>query len=96
MARTRISTTVDARRLDDVRRRLGVPDSEIVDRALAVLVEQLDALHEQVALEEQPYEADPDLAWDAPPGPDLPYDGQVPAEVLELAAARRRAARGSR
>jgi len=44
------------------------------------------------ALESHPYEADPELAWEAPPGPDLPYEGAVPADVLRLAR-RRRAAR---
>lgn len=32
---------------------------------------------------------DPDLTWQAPPGPDLPYDGVVPEQVRRLAAERR-------
>lgn len=43
-----------------------------------------------MALHALPYEEDVELAWEAPPGPDLPYDGRVPAEVLRLAEARRR------
>lgn len=36
-----------------------------------------------------PVSDDPDLTWTAPVGPDLPYDGDVPAEVRRLAARRR-------
>jgi hypothetical protein len=36
------------------------------------------------------YEQDPDLSWEAPVGPDLPYDGDIPAEVRALAERRRR------
>ena len=72
------------------RRLASRPDSELLDRALAVLIEQLEAQRELTALADHPYEADPDLAWQAPPGPDLPYDGAVPAEVLKLAQRRRR------
>jgi predicted RNase H-like HicB family nuclease len=35
-------------------------------------------------------EDDPDLAWPVVPGPDLPYEGKVPVEVLRLASKRRR------
>jgi hypothetical protein len=90
MTRVRISTTVDAQRLATVRQLLGANDSQIVDRALAALIEQLEAEAEAAALTADPYEDDPDLAWEAPPGPDLPYDGEVPADVLRLAAQRRR------
>lgn len=45
---------------------------------------------ERAALVARPYEDDPDLAWQAPGSPGLPYEGEVPAEVLALAAARRR------
>lgn len=87
MSRVRISTTVDAERLARLRRLLQVSDSRLVDRALAALVEDL----EREALERYPYDHDPDLSWVAPPLPALPYDGGVPASVLELAEARRRA-----
>lgn len=90
MVRMRISTTVDAQRLATARQLLGTSDSQIVDRALAALIEQLEAHAEQAALTAHPYEDDPDLAWDAPPGPDLPYEAEVPSDVLRLAAQRRR------
>lgn len=89
MSRARISTTVDARRLAEVRRRLQTSDSEIVDQALAMLLEALEADDEVRALTEHPYEQDPDLAWEAPSGPVLPWNGDVPQEVLDLAAERR-------
>lgn len=91
MARTRISTTVDRDRLDEARRRLGTSDSELIDEALAVLLRELDAEDELAALDRSPYEADPDLQWHAPPGPPLPYDGDVPPEVEALARERRAA-----
>jgi hypothetical protein len=69
---------------------LGTNDSQILDRALAALIEQLEGEQELAALAALPYEDDPDLAWPVVPGPDLPYDGEVPAEVLRLAAKRRR------
>lgn len=68
---------------------LGSTDSQIVDRALGCLAAELEALAEIAALESHPYENDPDLAWEAPAGPDLPYDGEVPQEALDLAASRR-------
>ena len=68
---------------------LRVPDSQLVDRALESLAKELEAQAELAALDAHPYEGDPDLAWDAPPGPDLPYDGDVPKEVLDLAVRRR-------
>ncbi|MGH8992678.1 MAG: hypothetical protein ACRDYV_18780 [Acidimicrobiia bacterium] len=86
----RISTTVDAQRLATVRRLMPVTDSQIIDRALTALLEQLEAERELAALSAAPYESDPEVAWAAPTGPDLPYDGKVPAEVLRLAAKRRR------
>lgn len=90
MRRERISTTVDSVQLATARRLLGVRDSELFDRALEALVRQELARRELEALEAHPYEEDPDLAWEAPPGPDLPYDGEIPAEVRRLAARRRR------
>lgn len=89
MSRTRISTTVDAERLARCRAALGVSDSELLDRALAALLRELVGAHERRALEAAPYEDDPELAWQAPPGPDLPYDGPVPEEAMRLAAQRR-------
>lgn len=89
MARTRISTTVDADRLEQARRTLDVPDSTLMDRALGALLREVSGEHERRALTEQPYEDDPDLTWQAPPGPDLPYDGVVPEQVRRLAAQRR-------
>ncbi len=91
MARTRISTTVDGDRLARARRLFGGPDSELIDRALVLLLRRLDAEREVAAITAAPYEDDPELAWTAPPGPDLPYDGEVPAEVARLAAERRAA-----
>lgn len=90
MSRVRISTTVDARYLEAARRLLPVADSRLLDRALASLVEQLEGERELAALAHHPYEDDPDLAWQAPPGPDLPFDGAVPPDVISLAQRRRR------
>lgn len=89
MSRTRISTTVDAERIARCRGALGVSDSELLDRALAALLRELVGAHERRALEAAPYEDDPELAWQSPPGPDLPYDGPVPEEAMRLAAQRR-------
>ena len=89
MVRARISTTVDAQRLAEARRRLAVSDSELIDRALAALIDELEAERERSALTERPYEDDPELAWQAPLGPPLPYDHDVPKDVLDLAARRR-------
>ena len=44
---------------------------------------------ELAALDAAPYEDDPDLRWHAPPGPDLPYDGPIPDEVVQPATRRR-------
>ena len=93
MARVRISTTVDAEQLARCRRLAGLATSKLVDRALQVLADELERDREVAALERLPYEDDPDLAWEAPPGPDLPYDGDVPDDVRRLATARRRTAR---
>ena len=89
MVRVRISTTVDAGRLAEARRRVGRPDSELIDQALALLLRELDTQRELEALSAAPYEDDPELAWQAPSGPDLPYDGGVPPEVARLARERR-------
>lgn len=89
MARKRISTTVDADRLEGCRQALGLPDSEVIDRALAALLRELTSTHERDVLEAMPYEHDPELAWQAPAGPDLLYEGEVPDDVRRLAAKRR-------
>jgi hypothetical protein len=89
MNRTRISTTVDATQLARCRALLDAPDSQLLDRAIHALVEQLTAEHELRALEAQPYEDDPELAFEPQTGPALPYEGQVPEDVQALAAARR-------
>lgn len=71
---------------------LGEPDSRILDRALKALIDQVEEAQELAALTESPYEEDPDLNWEPAPGADLPYDGDVPADVLRMAARRRRSA----
>lgn len=68
---------------------LDAPGSQIVDRALAALIEQLEGAHERRILSSMPYEDDPDLGWAAPAGPGLAYDADVPADVLRLAKQRR-------
>ncbi len=95
MARTRISTTVDTAQLERARSMGGCRDSELLDRALVALVDQEERRREMIAFAEHPYESDadldlptPDIDWDA----ELPYDGDVPAAVVERAR-RRRAAR---
>lgn len=92
MTRVRISTTVDAERLRRCRLLVPKPDSQLIDQALGALVANVEAQQELEALDAQPYEADPELTWTAPPGPDLAYDGDVPPDVLELAEARHRPA----
>ena len=89
MSRIRVSTTVDGQRLARARELFGGSDSELLDRALELLVRQLDARRERAALVAQPYEDDADLSWEAPPGPDLPYDAEIPDDVIELARQRR-------
>ncbi len=93
MTRVRISTTVDGERLEACRRLAGGRDARLIDRALALLLDTLEADREQAALEAMPYHDDPDLSWEAPSGPVLPYSGEVPVDVKRLAAARRRHAR---
>ena len=92
--RVRISTTVDQERLNEARARSGDRDSELMDRALAALLDALDAEAELRALEVAPYALDPELAMpDAGAGAD-DYDGVVPSNIMRLAK-RRRAARSS-
>ena len=90
MNRVRVSTTVDAHFLGRARRLLPLADGRLLDRALVALVQQLEEVRESAVLTAQPYEDDPELAWLAPDGPDLPYDGEIPREVVELSRRRRR------
>jgi hypothetical protein len=89
MARVRISTTVDDGLWAAALRLVGGPGSRVVDRALTALIQQLEREHEVEALASRPYEADGDLDWQAPFGPDLAYDAAVPADVSELVQRRR-------
>lgn len=90
MNRMRVSTTIDADAFERARRLLPGPDSRLLDRALLALIDALEAERESAALARHPYDDDPDLAWVAPAGPDLPYDGEIPEEVAKLARQRRR------
>lgn len=90
MNRVRLSTTVNAERLARARQLVAQPDSVLIDRALAALVTIAETERELAALAAQPYDDDPDLAWTPESGPALPYYGEVPAEVLTLADARRK------
>jgi hypothetical protein len=91
--RTRISTTVDHDRLTVARTQTGLPDSELIDLALAALLEQAERDAEDRALSEQPYHLDPDLnsvptGWPSKSPPLDEYDEPVPADVVALFAAR--------
>ena len=90
MERARVSTTVNAQRLQRARQLLPARDSELFDRALGALIEELERQHELAVLAAQPYDDDPDLSWTVEDGPDLPYDGEIPPEVVALARARRK------
>ena len=90
MTRVRISTTVDAGQLARARRLVNGGDSVVIDHALQALIAEHEARAERQSMEDHPYESDPELAWEVSDGPPLPYDGQVPPEVLKLAKARRR------
>ncbi|MGQ0680433.1 MAG: hypothetical protein ACT4OM_12390 [Actinomycetota bacterium] len=68
----------------------GRPDSRLLDAALGALIDRIEGEQEMTALANHPYDTDPDLAWVAPPGPPLAYDGTVPEQVLRLAQARRK------
>lgn len=92
MPRTRISTTVDADKLDRARELFGEKDAAIFDKALAALLDAEETRREIEALKRFPYREDPDLYIPLPPATDdLPYEGDVPPEVLALAEARRKA-----
>lgn len=92
MKRVRVSTTVDAERLGRARQLRSGRDSELFDAALAALIEQEEHRLELLALDRAPYEGDEELAA-ADPGIDwdreLPYDGSIPHDVVELARQRR-------
>lgn len=93
MSRVRISTTVDGERLARCRALVDGTDSQLLDRALALLLEAQEQERERRALEHLPYDDDPDVSWSAPLGPDLAYLGDVPDEVQRLAEERRRSTR---
>jgi hypothetical protein len=76
--------------LSKCRQLIDAPDSELIDRALAALIAEVEADREIAALTAQPYESDPDLAWQVEDGPPLPYSGAIPKEVLDKARARRK------
>ncbi|MGQ0743245.1 MAG: hypothetical protein ACT4OS_02690 [Acidimicrobiales bacterium] len=90
MDRVRISTTVDGTLLAHCQRLRAGPTSALIDDALEALADRLDAERETEILTALPYEDDEALAWSVPFGPDLPYTGTIPQEVLDLAAARRK------
>lgn len=81
--------------MDRARRLFRGSDSRLLDQALLALIQELDGQRELAALAAKPYEDDPDLAWQAPPGPDLPYEHEVPREIIELARRRRRQRRSA-
>ncbi len=92
MSRVRVSTTVDGDRLAQARRLLGMRDSDVFDAALEALVRNVTIDRELKALGRFPYAADPELSM--PAGPSdlddaMPYDGDVPPEVIALARKRR-------
>ena len=90
MERRRISTTVDGARLTQARALFAGRDAEMLDRALAALIDELETAREIAALEANPYDSDPMLDIPLMPFPDdLPYDGEVPPDVLAIAKQRR-------
>lgn len=90
MTRVRVSTTVDEGTLRAARAQLGLRDSELLDRALRALLDELDARAELRALDQAPYDADEALQLPEPNlEGEIPYDGAVPADVIELARRRR-------
>lgn len=62
----------------------------MLDRALAALIDEIETAREIAALKENPYDSDPMLNIPLMPFPDdLPYDGEVPPDVIALAEKRR-------
>lgn len=90
MGRVRISTTVDAERLQRCRQAVGAPDSQLIDRALAALEREVEHALERHILDADPYETEFDQGWQPPSAPLDTYDGPVPKDVLSLARRRRR------
>ena len=88
MARVRISSTVGSRQWDTARRLLPTPSCQILDRALAALIDRLETDHERAVLSASPYDDDADLVWHASTSRGLPYDGPVPPDVVRLAEQR--------
>jgi hypothetical protein len=65
----------------------------MIDRALQALIVEMNATAERDALRRLPYDEDRELDLPAATfAGELPYDGEVPREILE-AARKRRAAR---
>jgi hypothetical protein len=90
MTRVRVSTTVDADLLGAARRRLGRPDSELLDRALLALLDVLEAEADAAGLARAPYDEDPELILPvATLDRGLDYEGEIPADVVQLAEERR-------
>ncbi len=93
--RTRISTTVDEKSLSAARKQTGLPDSQLLDRALSALLERAEHEAEDRALSESPYDLDAELAglptgWPSK-APSLDaYDGAIPADVVAYFAERNR------
>jgi hypothetical protein len=90
MERMRISTTVDGTRLARARELFAGRDAAMLDQALAALIDEIETAREIAAIRALPYHADPML--DLPVialADDLPYDGEVPADVLAAVEQRR-------
>lgn len=92
MKRVRISTTVDATKLERARSLVGTTDAQMIDRALEALIVEVNAAAERDALRRLPYDKDRELDLPAATfAGELPYDGEVPREILETARKRRAA-----
>lgn len=92
MNRVRVSTTVDATQLNRARDLGFARDSELLDAALVALLELDEAQRERRAYADHPGGMDPELDlgvttidWDR----EVPYDGDIPAAVVDLATQRR-------
>jgi hypothetical protein len=94
MKRSRISTTVDSVKLERARTLARTNDAAMLDRALQALILEIESGEELEALRALPYDRDAELALPAAsPASELPYDGDVPTEILEIARRRRSARR---
>ena len=92
--RTRLSTNVNTDWLTAARARTGLSDSALIDKALVALLDQAEREAEDRAFgPEQPLgevtDGDVSFGWPADAPPLDTYDGEVPADVLELFAERR-------